>query len=299
MNIDNCRLFLRAVKLGSLTAAAEQSGYTQSALSHIIASMEKEFGFRLFARSKTGVTLTQEGERMLPYIKDAVNRMDIMLDEALEIKGLKSGRVRIGAFSSLAIMRLPEIIREFNALHPNIDIDLRVDTYRTIEEWLLSGEVDCGFLSDATAEGLEFKALAEDRLLALLPEGHPLADGASIPVSKIKNIDFIVPGEGTNYDIGRIFREANINPRVRFAVSDDYAAAAMVRQGLGMTILPELIIEGIGEMGRTLELEPQKTRVIGLAVRRGTTIAPACRAFMDFAESALCTITDKQDKITQ
>lgn len=290
MNIDNCRLFLKAVRLGSLTAAAEQSGYTQSALSHIISGMEKEFGFPLFARSKAGVSLTQDGERLLPYITDAVNRMDILYEKAQEIKGLKSGKVRIGAFSSIAITRLPGIIRQFKAIHPNIDIDLRVDTYRVIEEWLVEGEVDCGFLSESAAGDMVFTPLAEDSMLALLPKEHPLYNAPALPIAEIAGIDFIVPGEGTNYDIGRIFRDAGISPNVRFAVSDDYAAAAMVRQGLGMTILPRLIIESIGETGRTLELEPAKKRVIGLAVRHSTAISPACRAFMDFAEAALRTI---------
>ena len=150
VNIDNCRLFLKTVELGSFTAAAEQSGYTQSALSHIISGMEKEFGFALFTRSKSGVALTQDGERMLPYIRDAVARADIALAAADEIKGLKAGGVRIGAFSSIAICRLPAIIREFNLIYPEIELDVRVDTYRVIEDWLLSGEIDCGFISNAS-----------------------------------------------------------------------------------------------------------------------------------------------------
>ena len=110
MNIENYRLFLRAAKTGSLTAAAEQSGYTQSAVSHVIAGLEKEFGFPLFTRSKTGVTLTQDGERMLIHIREVVNRDDLAHQVANEIKGLRSGRVRIGAFSSAAICFLPDLI---------------------------------------------------------------------------------------------------------------------------------------------------------------------------------------------
>lgn len=282
MNIENCRLFLKTVKLGSLTAAAEQSGYTQSALSHIIASMEKEFGFALFSRSKAGVSLTQDGERMLPYIRDAVNRADIALQTAAEIKGLKSGRVRIGAFSSIAICRLPAMIREFNCKYPNIELDVRVDTYRVLEEWLTNGEIDCCFISDAALKEMEFTKLAEDRLLALLPDRHMLSSKEKLTAEDIAGMDFIVPGEGSNYDIGRFFRSEGIRPRVRFAVSDDYAAAAMVKQGLGMTILPELILEAIGGSFNVMELEPECIRSIGIATRRNAPVLPACKAFIEY-----------------
>lgn len=286
VNIDNCRLFLKTVGLGSFTAAAEQSGYTQSALSHIISGMEKEFGFALFTRSKSGVALTQDGERMLPYIRDAVARADIALAAADEIKGLKAGGVRIGAFSSIAICRLPAIIREFNLIYPEIELDVRVDTYRVIEDWLLSGEIDCGFISNASIKETDFAPLMEDRLLAILPEDFGAGDRARLSASEIEGMDFIVPGEGSNYDIGRYFKSAGISPKVRFAVSDDYAAAAMVKQGLGMTIMPELILEAISGSFNTRPLEPDCIRTIGIAKRKNAPVSPASKAFIEFVKSS-------------
>lgn len=286
MNIEYCRLFLKTVKLGSFTAAAEQSGYTQSALSHIISGLEKEFGFALFTRSKSGVSLTQDGERMLPFIRDAVARSDIALQAASEIKGLKSGKVRVGAFSSIAICRLPAIIREFNAAYPNIELDVRVDTYRVIEEWLANDEVDCCFISDASLKETDFIPLMEDRLLALVPDEHPILASDKLTAECIEKMDFIVPGEGSNYDIGRYFKSTGIKPKVRFAVSDDYAAAAMVKQGLGITILPELILEAISGSFNTLELERECIRKIGIAARRNAPVSPACKAFIEFVRAS-------------
>ena len=286
MNIEYCRLFLKTVKLGSFTAAAEQSGYTQSALSHIISGLEKEFGFALFTRSKSGVSLTQDGERMLPFIRDAVMRSDIALQAASEIKGLKSGRVRIGAFSSIAICRLPAIIRKFNAAYPNIELDVRVDTYKVIEDWLANDEVDCGFISDASLKEMDFIPLMEDRLLALVPDDHPLLACDKLTAQSIESMDFIVPGEGSNYDIGRYFKSAGIKPKIRFAVSDDYAAAAMVKQGLGITIMPELILEAISGSFNTLELEKECIRKIGIATRRNAPVSPACKAFIEFVRAS-------------
>lgn len=287
MNIDNYRLFIRAARLGSLTAAAEQSGYTQAAVSHIIAGLEQEFGFPLFTRSKAGVALTKDGERMLGHIREVVNRDDIARQVADEIKGLQSGRVRIGAFSSAAVCWLPDIIRDFKALYPNIELDLRVDTYKTIEDWIANEEVDCGFTSRTEGKELEYIPLAEDRMLALLPEGHPFEGKTALELGCISKMDFIIPGEGTNYDIGRILGSAGVKPRVSFAVSDDYAAIAMVKKGLGMTIIPELILRGIGQQANVMELLPKCTRTICLAAKAHTAVSPACRAFIAFVRSSL------------
>ena len=285
MNIDSYRLFLRAAKLGSLTAAAEQSGYTQAAVSHIIASLERELGFPLFTRGKGGVTLTQDGERMLGHIREVVNRDDTLRQVADEIKGLRAGKVRIGAFSSAAVCWLPGLIREFRELHPNIELDLRVDTYKSIEDWIANEEIDCGFTSRTEGKLLAYIPLAEDRMLAFLPEGHPFAQLPALPLGNISMLDFIIPGEGSNYDIGRILRQAGVKPRVSFAVSDDHAAIAMVRKGLGMTIIPELVLRGMGMDGAGIELEPKCTRTICIASKAHTAVSPACRAFIDFVRA--------------
>ena len=103
MNIDNYRVFIRVAKIGNLTAAAEQLGYTQSGISHIVSALEQEFGFQLLRRSKTGVSLTQEGERILQTLREVVNRDDMLKQIAAEIKGVRMGKVRVGAFSSVAV----------------------------------------------------------------------------------------------------------------------------------------------------------------------------------------------------
>lgn len=287
MNIESYRIFLLAAKLGSLTAAAERSGYTQSAVSHTIAALEKEFGFPLFTRGKSGVALTRDGERMLVRVREVVNRDDALHQAADDIKGLRSGRVVIGAFSSAAVCFLPDIIRDFKQLYPNIELDLRVDTYRVIEEWLKNEEVDCAFTSRSGSNELEFIPLMEDRMLALLPDGHPLLDRGALELDRIGETDFIIPGEGTNYDIGRILGSAGVKMKAAFAVNDDHAAIAMVKRGLGITIVPELILRGMEENVNAVELSPACTRTICIAAKHLDMLSPACRAFIAFAEKKL------------
>lgn len=285
MNITNYKVFLKVVQLGSLTAAAEQLGYTQSGISHIIAHLEQEFGFPLLFRSKSGISLTQDGERLLTCMREVVNRDEQLHQIASEIKGLRSGRVRVGAFTSVAIHWLPEIIKEFNSRYPNIEFDIAVGTYKLIEDLISREEIDCGFTSSTMEKDMAFTPLTQDRLLALLPSGHPLSEYDSIPLSAIKDLDFIIPGEGSNYDIGQILKRARIRPNVRFTVSDDYAAISMVKAGLGITIMPELIISGIDGIDCAKELNPKCFRTIGIATKPHISISPACRAFIEFVKT--------------
>lgn len=282
MNIDNYRVFLRVAKTKNITAAAEQLGYTQSGVSHIIAQMENEFGFPLLIRSKMGVRLTHDGERMLPSMRELINRDEQLHQVADEIKGIRSGKLRVGAFSSVATHWLPQIIKKFNLFYPNIEFDISIGTYETIEDLIADEEIDCGFMSSVSIKHLDFHPLKDDRMLALLPENHPLAKRDALPLKEITNLDFIIPGEGSKYDIGHILSDAGISPKVRFTVSDDYAAIAMVRNGLGMTIVPELILTGLHDTGHVMELHPACVRTIGIATYPNIAISPACRAFLDF-----------------
>ena len=105
--------FLKIVELGSFTKAADILGYTQPAMSQMIVSLENELSIRLLYRSRYGVKLTPEGERLLPSIQSSVAEFQSMQNIAGEIRGLESGVVRIGTISSISCHWLPTVIRQF------------------------------------------------------------------------------------------------------------------------------------------------------------------------------------------
>ncbi|MBR0136531.1 MAG: LysR family transcriptional regulator [Clostridia bacterium] len=283
-NIAKYSVLLAVSEAGSLTAAAERLGYTQSGISHIIADLESECGFPLILRGKTGSRLTREGERLLEPVRGAI-RAGEQLAEAIDaINGLRSGRVRVGMFSSVAIHWAPEMLLRFGELYPNIEVEVFSGRYDEIEDKVLSEELDCGFLTKQTRRDLKFSELTRDRLLAVLPKDHPLAGMSSLPVGLIASEDFIIPGEGSNYDIGGIFRSCRVSPRVRYALSDDHAALSMVEKGLGMTILPELMLEGREDNVAVMELDPPFHRTIGIVSRPNRLVPPAAKAFMEFVK---------------
>lgn len=146
MNIQKYMAFVKTVEYGSFTRAAEILNYSQSGISRMINDLEKEWKVILLERGKSGVKLTSDGMKLLPYAKNVCMEYDKLQMEVDELNGLQSGLIRIGTFSSVATHWLPNIIRNFQQTYPGIDYELLLGDYTEIEEWIADGRVDCGFL---------------------------------------------------------------------------------------------------------------------------------------------------------
>lgn len=123
------KAFLKVVEVGSFTKAAELLGYTQPALSQMMTSLERELSMKLLYRSRYGIRLTPEGERLYPSVESAVRQYDAMRRSADEISGLETGVVRIGTVSTVSAHWLPQVIRAFWEKHPNVQIVLHQGDY--------------------------------------------------------------------------------------------------------------------------------------------------------------------------
>jgi Transcriptional regulator len=146
MNIQKYMAFVRTVEYGSFTKAAEMLNYSQSGISRMINDLEKEWNVSLLERGRSGVRLTSDGLKLLPFAKSMCNEYQKLQTQVQELNGLQSGLIRIGTFSSVATHWLPNIIKEFQKDYPNIDYELLLGDYTEIENWILDGRVDCGFL---------------------------------------------------------------------------------------------------------------------------------------------------------
>lgn len=281
------KCFATVIREGSLTAAGKKLGYTQSAVSQMMQAMESEFGFKLLIRAKSGVSLTPDGERIMPRIQAVLAADEALHESIAEVNGLRSGTVRIGVFQSVAEMWLPDIISEFNALYPNIKLDFWVNTYEPIEKWICEQTVDCGFITQSNQSAFDFIPLTKDRLLMVLPKDHPFARKRNFPLKQLANESFIIPSEGSNYSIGSILGEADISLNVQYALNDDYAAIALAEKGLGVTILPELILNNQHAKVAIKPLSPPCYRTIGIGVHSCTALSPACRRFISFVKDWL------------
>ena len=198
------------------------------------------------------------------------------------IRGLDFGTVRIGAFTSVAVHWLPGVIKEFQRDYPNVDIKLLNGDYHDVEKWITDGSVDLGFVNLPAKLGCECIALMEDRLLAILPPDHKFASYPKFPLVECETEAFITLLETSNHDANKALSAAGIKPNIKFSTKDDYAIIAMVEQGLGISIMPELLLRGRHDNVVIKELVPPSKRTIGLAIGETSSQSPATRKFADY-----------------
>ena len=282
MSISKFETLAKVCELGSLTKAAEALGCTQSAVSHTINSLEEQFGFAILTRSRAGVNLTDDGQRIMPSVRGMLNYYEQLNQTVSAIRGLDFGTVRIGAFTSVAVHWLPGVIKEFQRDYPNVDIKLLNGDYHDVEKWLTEGSVDLGFVNLPTKLNCECIALMEDRLLAILPPDHKFASYPKFPLVECETEAFITLLETSNHDANKALSAAGIKPNIKFSTKDDYAIIAMVEQGLGISIMPELLLRGRHDNVAVKELVPPSKRTIGLAIGETSSQSPATRKFADY-----------------
>lgn len=276
--------FVKTVEYGSFTKAAEILGYSQSGISRMIGELEKEWNVVLLERNKGGVKLTSDGLKLLPDVKNLLAEYDKLQMQVDEINGLQSGLIRIGTFSSVATHWLPNIIKEFQKDYPNIDYELLLGDYTEIEEWILEGRVDCGFLRLPTHPELETVFLEQDKLMAIIPEDHHLAGCEKFPVTALCDEPFMLLEKGAKAEVSEIFEKCGLTPKVHFTTWDDYAIMSMVESGLGISILPQLILKRVPYKIIAKELDVPAYRNIGLALRSKKTASLAVKKFMDYLQ---------------
>lgn len=284
VSIQKYFAFVKTVECGSFTKAAELLNYSQSGISRMIGDLEREWKVTILERGRSGVRLTSEGVRLLPYAKRVCAEYEKLQAEVDEINGLKSGLIRIGTFSSVATHWLPNIIREFQKEYPNIDYELLLGDYAEIEEWISEGRVDCGFVRLPVQMELETMFLEQDRLLVILPREHPLAAREEIPVSALSGEPFMLLEKGAKADVSEIFERSGISPKVHFTTWDDYAIMSMAESGLGVSILPELILKRAPYRIAARELEIPAYRNIGLAWKEKKGNSPILKRFIEYLD---------------
>lgn len=284
MSISPIGIFIKTVELGSLTKASEELNYTQSGISHTIKTLEKKYGFTLLIRDRSGVRLTSAGEELLPYMQAAWNSQAILEEKVLAMNRLESGLIRIGTFTSVSSQWLPGIIQKFKKEFPKVHFELLHGNNQEIEDWIAIGRLDCGFMKLPAAANLQAIFLRRDPMVAVLPKDHEYADASAFPVTGLEKFPYIEINEGIENEITRVFNNHHIRPNVHYTQKDDYAVIAMIEKGLGITLLPELVLKDTGRSVVYKQLTVPAYRDIGIAyIEKGTT-SELTNRFLDYTK---------------
>lgn len=283
MSLSQYKAFLKTIELSSLTKAAEELGYTQSGITHLLNALEDDCGLRLIVRERKGAYATADGELLTPYFRDICAASERLGDKLNEIKRLETGLVRVAAFNSVSVQWLPDIVARFVNAHPHMDIQLLQFAGNTADEWIEEGRVDCAFTSRARSSQYDVFPLHTDPIVVVLPEGHPLAAKDKVAVEDLIDYPYIKLNDDLMTEargIAEIFRRHGVRPRVRFTETNDYAIVAMVERKLGYSVLPSMIVEKTSRRIAIRPLASGEERELGLVVKDRTRMSLATREFV-------------------
>ncbi len=285
--------FVETVDKGSFTKAADSLNYAQSSISKMIADLEKEWGISLLQRNKKGVCLTSSGEQVLPYARKILSDFAEMQQKVDAIHGIQSGIVRIGTFSSVAINWLPDVFAKFQEDYPGIDYEMLLGDYDEVETWIGEGRVDCGFLRLPVNSDFDVITLKQDEYKAVLPVNHPLAEKEVLDYEDLNDQPFLLLEHGGKTEVSELLEKNHAHPNIRFITWEDYAIMAMVEKGLGIGVLPEMILKRIPYQIAIRSFRTPYFREIVLAVKDRMKLTSATQKFIEYLNEGILDIKKK------
>ena len=275
------RAFQEVARTKSFTEAAIALGYSQSAVSRLVSELEREWGVQLFERSRAGVSLTNEGAQLLPAANALCQAEAEFHAQVDGLHNLSSGLIRIGTISSTATHWLPHIISSFQSEYPGIRYELFLGDYAQLSDALGSGRIDCA-LTRLPVEGpFNCLPLQQDELMAVLPEGHPLASEEAIDPELLAAEPFIQLKHGSSDEVAEVLRACKSKPEPHFTTWDDNAVMSMVEAGLGVSVLPSLVLRRSPYHIAVLPLSPRFFRTLGFVTRKTAATPLAVERFME------------------
>ena len=281
MDLRKFEVFSLAVQLGNLSKVGDALGYTQSGVSHMMKNLENELGFKLLVRSRSGIRPTPEGELLLPIIQKMLNCNEQFEQTAASINGLNVGRLRIGAYASVAWHWMPTIINTFREAYPDVKVMLYEGDADEMEENLEKGFIDCAFISKQPHHTADWVPLRKESLVAIIPSNHPLKDTDEFPISAFRDESFILTAKGLDYDVNRIFSTYNITPKVMFNTINDLTTISLVKCGAGTSIVTKLSIKDHLNTICWKKLNPPQFRELGILLPSLSEASPAMKKFID------------------
>ncbi|MFF7725487.1 LysR family transcriptional regulator [Streptomyces sp. NPDC008001] len=280
VNLPQLRAFLAVVDAGGFSAAAAELGMSQSAVSHAVASLERELAAPLLLRT-TPARTTALGERVLPHARTALAAARSVERIAADAAGAMTGIVRLAATPTVCQGLVPGLLRHWQEEQPRVTVRVFEGDSAEVSAWLDEGTADAAILIDPPPG--PGTLLATDHYRALLPRDHPLAGEPSVDVRDLEDDRFLISPNGCEARIRTIYEMAGLRFTPDHRVRDLATLISMVQAGIGVTILSEVSRPLIPPDLVLLPLEPRTSRRLVLTGPQGRAWHPAIRAL---AESA-------------
>jgi DNA-binding transcriptional LysR family regulator len=271
MNFEQLRGFVEVAMIGNFTRAAERLHLAQPSLSRQIASLELDLGTELFHRARGGSTLTMAGESLLPLARRMLADAESVRRELAELSGLRRGRVRLGATPTLSISLVAEALNAFHAAYPAIDLHLSEQGSRRLLDELAGGELDLALITTSHSTSTErltvTPLLVEELVLISSSSEPPVTTGDTIGLADVAQLPQIV--FSSSYDLrsatDAAFASAGVTPEVVVQGAEMDAVLRFVERGLGVAIVPAMVLIDRPGLRSVRLAEPRVTRTISIA----------------------------------
>ena len=278
MDAKKLEILMTAVDLGSFSRASEMVGYTQSGLTHLVNSLEREIGFPLIVRSHNGISLTEQGRDLMPDIRQFLQANASLENRIQGIREKQTETIRIAAYASIAMFWMPEILYRFRRICPNVDVDLRmVDHALEPFELLQDGKTDVIFASRQNYGTCEWTPLYHELLYAILPRDYPLKSPTEFPLKEFEGKEFLMPYGRFDIDVHAAFKREGVKANEQTVYVDDETVIRMVGKGLGISMMSELMIRGNTDDVLCIPVTPKSIRELGMGTEKGVELSESVR----------------------
>lgn len=293
MDFKQLNAFLTISRLQSFTKAADALGYAQSTITTQIKLLENELDVKLFERIGKSTTLTHEGKKLLPYAKQIL-KLSTDIKTTVSNEDTPSGTLTIGAAESLCVLRLPEILKEYRRLYPDVDVSLKFGSCADFRHYLSENLIDVAFSLGVKIDSDEFISdveLPEPMLLLSYP-GHPLINKDKVLPEDIENESLILTETGCSYRAAfeRILKDNGIKPNITLETGSVQAIKQFTMSGLGITVLPEIAVKDEVTSGKLIPLNwagPDLNIISQVIYHKDKWISPALREFIALSNKFL------------
>lgn len=287
MTLTQLEIFSKLAELKNFTHTAQLLNISQSAISHALKALEKKWHAQLFYRNNNEVELSAAGQRLLPYVNEILNVAHMIQQEVMDLKGLKTGTLRIGSFgASSSNVLIPLILQQFAQRYPEVEVLVMEGTDKEVLQWIDERKVDLGFVVLPETRFDSF-ALLEDIFVALLPNDLEIAQKPAVQLQALLDHPFIMTSAGSQNHVMELFKAAQLTPQIKYNLSQILSILNMVNQGAGVSIVADLALDtNILSLYPNVvkrPLSPNIKRSIGLAVKNKQQMSPTAKAFVELA----------------
>lgn len=283
MDTEKCKVLLTAIKAGSFSAAAKQLGYTPSGIMRAINGLEAEIGIPLVARNTQGVTVTPEGESVLPFLRQSIELEEQIHQTSAKVRGLETGSIAVGTCFSVAANWLPPILQAFRKRYPHIQIRVEECASKEMYRALREHRIHCCITTQRLFQG-DWIPLRRDEMMAWLPASHPFAGRSAFPLAQFAREPFIQLFPGHDTDAEKILTAAHIPYHTVISSADNYTVYRMVEAGLGVSLNSKLMTASWHGKVAVLPLDPPQYIERGIVLPSRKQASLATKKFIQYVQ---------------